>query len=255
MPSVFYQKILLQEKINEQQYREFLEGGWYRVQQILMTTDFIMMEGMQRRPEDLIHPSGYFQYMGNEVGPVFWLRVNLHKFSIGKKHPFQSYIDRNFTLEVTPFSYDETYENLYDKYLTGIDFDASPSLFNYLFDLDGSDYFNSTAINLYHQKELIAFGLFDEAEDCSAGIINCFDPAYKKYSLGKWLIMKKIELALSKNHQFYYPGYFSTRIPKFDYKLQIAPSATEVWIREAKQWLPFEPSLMNKLENYLIGVY
>lgn len=255
MPSVFYQKIELQEKINEQQYREFLEGGWYRVQQILMTTDFIMMEGMPSRLDDPAQANGFFQYMGKEVGPVFWLRINLENVSSPKKHPKQKFITSNFELNLEPFVYGEEYENLYAKYLEGIDFDASPTLFNYLFNEEDSDYFNTTAIKLYHKEQLIAFGLFDDAGTCSAGIINCFDPEYKKYSLGKWLIQKKIELALAKNHQFYYPGYFSTRIPKFDYKLQIEPAATEVWIREAKQWIPFEPSLMKKLENYLIGIF
>lgn len=255
MPSVFYQKILPQEKVSAEQYREFLERGWYRVQQILMTTDFIMMDGMPRRKESMEDFQGYFQYQGKEVGPVFWLRINLNQLAKPKRHPFQKYIETNFRIEVKPFEYQPAYEELYAKYLNGIEFDASPTLFDYIFDVEGGDYFNSTSINLYHNDQLIAFGIFDEADTCSAGIINCFDPSYKKYSLGKWLIHKKINLSIQKKHTFYYPGYFSTRIPKFDYKLQIEPNATEVWIREAQQWIPFEPSLMTKLENYLIGIY
>lgn len=255
MPSVFYQKIFPQAIVDKQQYRLFLERGWYRVQQILMTTDFIVIDGMPRRNAQEIEFEGHFQYLEVEVGPVFWLRVNLQKLQKQKKHPYHNYIQQHFRIETTAFEYQQPYEDLYAKYYNGVDFDASPTLFNYLFDHEGNDHFNSTAINLYHQDQLIAFGIFDEGLNCSAGIINCFDPAYKKYGLGNWLIQQKIQFGLQNQHDYYYPGYFCTRVPKFDYKLKIAQEATEVWIREAQQWIAYQPSLLPKLENYLIHTF
>lgn len=255
MPSVFYQKLNLQAPIHPAQYQELLAGGWYRVQQLLMTTDFIMQEGMVARAMEPEFYQGNFHYLNKEVAPVFWLRINLSKLHQTKKHAHKNYIEKQLRCEVSKYDYRPIDELLYAKYRQAIDFDASPTLYGYLYDDEAPyDFFNSTAIRLFDGEELVACGIFDEAGNSTAGIINFFDPAYRKYSLGKWLIQKKISLALAQGLQFYYPGYFSTRIAKFDYKLNIAPTATEIWIREAQKWVAAKEITMAQLENYLIQV-
>lgn len=256
MPTVFYQRVVLHDPIHPALYDSLLAGGWYRVQQIMMTTDFIMTEGVagSNNPKPLEPGEGTFHYLGNEVAPVFWLRINLGKVKKIKKHAYHNFIENNFRVVIEPFEYRMIDEHLYHKYLNSIDFDASAQLYDYLFTEEQNNIFQSTAIRVFDGEELIACGIFDEANTSSAGIINFFDPAYKKYSFGKWLIRKKLELSLDQGLAFYYPGYFSTRITKFNYKLAIQPNATEVYIRDANEWVPWEETQHTNLENYLMNV-
>jgi arginine-tRNA-protein transferase len=71
------------------------------------------------------------------------------------------------------------------------------------------------------------------------GILNFYHPAYNKYSLGKYLILQKIDFALSNNISFYYTGYISTAINKFDYKLFPDVASIEVYLPVERQWLPY----------------
>ncbi|MBC8082847.1 MAG: arginine-tRNA-protein transferase, partial [Hymenobacter sp.] len=72
-----------------------------------------------------------------------------------------------------------------------------------------------------------------------AGIMNFYHPAYRKHSLGKYLMLLKINHALSQQKTHYYPGYLVHNYPKFDYKLFACPAATEVYDCATGQWLPF----------------
>ena len=86
---------------------------------------------------------------------------------------------------------------------------------------------------------LIAAGILDRGRRAIAGIINFYDPAYKKYGLGKYLVLLKYFYCVQQNIPWYYPGYYSPTYPKFDYKLFLDKNATEVFRREQQDWLPY----------------
>jgi leucyl-tRNA---protein transferase len=79
-------------------------------------------------------------------------------------------------------------------------------------------------------------GVFDIGNETSEGIINFFDPAYKKYSLGKFLILQKIKFLQTQNLRFFYPGYFAPGYPLFDYKTGLSTVGVEYFDVGKKQW-------------------
>ena len=99
-------------------------------------------------------------------------------------------------------------------------------------------------------SNLIAVGYFDLGKNSITGILNFYDPDYKKYSLGKYLILQKIDYAAANSIAFYYTGYLSTAISKFDYKLFPDPGAIEVLLPVEKQWVPYLHLGKEMLENY-----
>ena len=50
--------------------------------------------------------------------------------------------------------------------------------------------------------KLIAVGYFDKGKTAIAGILNMYHPDYKQYSPGKFLMLKKLEYALSQGYDF-----------------------------------------------------
>jgi arginine-tRNA-protein transferase len=97
---------------------------------------------------------------------------------------------------------------------------------------------------------LIAVGYFDKGSNSIAGILNFYHPDYKKYSLGKYLILKKIDYALGHGIEFYYTGYMSTIYTKFDYKLYPDTNAIEVWLPVEKEWTSYNLFSKDVMDYY-----
>ncbi len=97
---------------------------------------------------------------------------------------------------------------------------------------------------------MIAVGYFDKGNNSLAGILNFYHPEYKKYSLGKYLILNKIDFALENDIPFYYTGYISTFYTKFDYKLYPDVNAIEVYLPVEKEWQPYNQFDKISLEKY-----
>ena len=79
--------------------------------------------------------------------------------------------------------------------------------------------YNTHEINLFDGEKLIAVGYFDIGTRSAAGISSFYDPSYKKYSLGKYLIYLKMEYCQKMGFEYFYPGYFVPGYKAFDYKL------------------------------------
>jgi leucyl-tRNA---protein transferase len=76
--------------------------------------------------------------------------------------------------------------------------------------------------------------------------MNFYHPDYKKFSLGKYLMMLKIELGQRKNLSWYYPGYIVYKRPEFDYKLFVNKNTVEVLIPELEGWQLFQSKFIDE---------
>jgi arginyl-tRNA--protein-N-Asp/Glu arginylyltransferase len=94
-------------------------------------------------------------------------------------------------------------------------------------------------VQVRDQDQLIAAGYFDKGSESIAGIMNIYHPEYNKYSLGKLLMLQKLQYALSQNKSFYYTGYISTGSTRFDYKTFPDPTAVEVLLPDKQEWQPY----------------
>jgi leucyl-tRNA---protein transferase len=198
----------------------FLSIGWYRMGASLFTTR-------------TIHP------FNNEIAlPVYWLRYIVGDVNLSKKN--RELIARNssFSYQYKAFQLTEDVIELHRLYTQNLKFTTSGSLITLLEDLY-NQVFDSIIIEVRDQGKLIAAGIFDLGSQSIAGIINIYNPEYKKYSPGKFLILLKYYFCVKNKLPYYYPGYYTPKHPIFDYKLFPDKNATEVFLPDDKLWIPY----------------
>lgn len=223
-------------KFNGALLDNFLAQGCYRMRQDIFTTDFIWDK--------------------NALHPVFWLRFRLHGFSFAKKAQKLFATNNIFHVIIRDFYINSEIEDLYHCYYNEVNFDAPPTLHDFLFgelfvENNTHNMFDSCIIEIRDANKLIAAGVFDKGFASIAGIMNFYDPAYKKYSLGKYLMLLKMEHAMRLNMEYYYPGYIAFNYPKFDYKLFPNPLFAEIFDSKKKIWLSYNNNLLAQLADEL----
>jgi len=190
-----------------------LEMGYYRMRQNVFTTDEFY-DSNTERPYD-----------------CFWLRTRLDLVKDIDKHKIFK-LNKRFTFDIGPAVYNDEINDLYEIYRRAMDFDAHESVFHFLLNSEKSVDFNSKTIQIRDQGKLIAAAYFDEGEKVIMGNMNFYHPEYKKYSLGKFLMLLKIHYAQVRGMHYYYTGYIALENTKFDYKLFPDVNAIEVLIKQ-----------------------
>jgi leucyl-tRNA---protein transferase len=206
------------KSISPQELDNYLEIGWYRMGQAIFTTDRIK--------------DSFDEY------PVFWLRIHLPELRTSKTHEKIYKANKHFNVTIKPLEITEEMENLNEQYWLSTII-GSPFLKDSLLEGAENSIYSSYAIEIRDGERLIAVGIFDDGLTSIAGIINFYDLGYKKYSLGKYLMLLKAQYAISKGKTWYYPGYIILGYPKFDYKLFVDKDASEIYMRSSNQWIRF----------------
>jgi arginine-tRNA-protein transferase len=201
----------------------FLSYGWYRMGQGIFTTSYIMQEQVCYR--------------------VFWLRYSLSHLQENEAAKKIQKINRNFTVDILPLVITNEMEELFSLYKTGISFETSPSVKNWLYDDLKANVYDSYVVEVRDDALLIAAGIFDKGHMSIAGILNFYHPDYKKHSLGKFLMLQKINFAKQHRLLWYYPGYIVHGYPKFDYKLFAGKTASQLYSPELGKWFFYKEGL------------
>lgn len=216
-------------KLNGNQLDTFLSQGWYRMHQTIFTTKYIILN--------------------ESVYNVSWLRYNLTELNFSKK--LQKLLSQNnhFNTSIKPIKITEELEELYAAYKANIKFDHSESVKQWLFGDEPikESVFETNIIEVRDGEKLIAVGIFDNGANSIAGIMNFYDPEYKKFSLGKYLILLKMQYAIQKGKHWYYPGYIVHGYPSFDYKLFVGEENSEIFIPDMNSWHKYSAALVNSI--------
>jgi len=212
---------------------EYLAMGWYRMGQIIFTTDYLYKEDQWFR--------------------VFWLRYRMDLFRFSVKQAKMLQLPAGFTVSDGPLQITDELETLYQQYRTKLDFEISPTLRDNLFSLcfissEEAPAFDSRVIEIRDHGKLIAAGVYDMGEKSMMGIINFYDPAYKKFSLGKRLILLKLQVSVERRLEYYYPGYIVQHYPKFDYKLEAGMEICEIYDSVKEIWIPYSKENIENTE-------
>jgi len=212
------QQLIELSNLEPAQLDGFLSLGWYRTQQTIFTTDILFFDG--------------------QVYDAIWLRVRLPDFEEDKKYKELSRKNKLFRNEVKKAAITPVHEALYAAYKTGIPFESATSLHSLLFGNSNCNAYNTYMIEMYDGDLLIGAGYFDLGKNSAAGICSVYHPAYKKFSLGKFMIYEKMRYCKREHFTYFYPGYFVPGYPLFDYKLEIGKPAIEYFDMAQKQWHP-----------------
>lgn len=216
---MIYYDTIFPNQIKGEQLDRYLAAGWYRIGQRLSTTDLVSHEGT--------------------LVPVFWLRIRLADFQPSRSARRIWRRCRTLKSEVLPFAITREIESLYRRYRNAISHRISSSIWKYLLDEEAGNTFDSWRIEVRDGKHLVAVAYFDQGAKSTAGILHIYDPHYAKISPGKLLYLETIHYSIAQGHLFYYPGYISPAMPKFDYKLFADTNSAEIYLRLLQRWVPY----------------
>ena len=215
------------DSITGDELDQLLALGWYRMHQYLFTTSHIGIENPHR-----VH---WLRYVIKEIN------VHTSHRSIRKRNKDFRYTIENLTV------LREDHRQLHKQYRSSIDFDGALSIEDSLFgeEITGN-IFNTKCISVFDQDKLIAGGYFDVGNKASASILHFFDPQYKKYSLGKYLILLTIDYLKQQGYDFYYPGYVVEDVAKMNYKLFLGKKEAQYFDPLTVKWKYFEEGILGR---------
>ena len=198
---------------------QYLARGWFRMGQTIFTTNFLNFK------------SHFYS--------AVWLRIPLPEFVADKTGQKLLKKNAHFRIEIRQASITAEKEHLFSAYKKNISFEASSTLNTLLYGKAAYNIYSTSEISLFDENKLIAVGFFDMGQTSAAGIASFYDPAYKKFSLGKYLIYLKIDYCKKLGLQFFYPGYFVPGYSRFDYKLRIGESILQYLEFPSLKWRAF----------------
>lgn len=212
-----FAQVYLPETLHHSELDSYLESGWFRMGQTIFTTNFL--------------------HFNDKLYSAIWLRIVLN--DLQEETTQQKLFKRNaaFRRELKKAEITAEKENLFQRYRASVTFEASTSLNMLLMGKTATqNVYDTYEIDIYDDEKLIAVGYFDLGNKSAMGITSIYDPEYKKYSLGKYLIYLKIAHCKSLGMEYFYPGYFVPSYPYFDYKLTIGKSSLEYLQLKSQRW-------------------
>ncbi len=213
---------------------EHLANGYYRMQELMFTTSFIHSD------------------TNEDISPVFWLRTPVTKITESKTAKLIRKTCKPFSVTFKKAFITDEISDLYELYKNSISHSISPTCFDYLYQNDYENSFDSLMVEIRNGSQLIAIGYYDKGFNSIAGILNFYHPNYKKYSLGKYLILCKIDYAIENKMEWYYTGYITINTTKFDYKIFPDKNAIEILLPVEKLWKLYKHFTKERLEIYFI---
>ncbi len=208
------------ETLTPEEIDSYLLQGWFRMGPTIFTTNFL-------------------SFKENLYGAI-WLRVNLDTYNGEKTQTKLFRLNSSLRTETKRATITEEKEMLFEAYKKSVVFEASASVKHLLLGKSDRSAYDTYEICVYDNEKLIACGYFDLGASSAMGISCFYDPAYKKHSLGKYLIYLKMAHCKAVGFQYFYPGYFVPGYPFFDYKLTMAKDSLQYLQLETQQWHPIE---------------
>lgn len=199
----------------------YLAQGWFRMGQSIFTTNFI--------------------HFKNEMYSTIWLRISLDEYQADRTQTKLFKQNSVFRTSIQPALLTAEKEELYERYLQAVPFSPSESLQQLLYGNKEAPFiYNTYEITVHHGDQLIAIGFFDLGKTSAAGITSVYDPAYKKYSLGKYLIYQKMKYCKELKLLYFYPGYFVPGYSFFDYKLTMSRQSLYYLSLRIQKWVSIQ---------------
>jgi arginine-tRNA-protein transferase len=231
-----YGKMIFPAHLFPEELDQYLEEAWFRMGQSIFTCAFLNFN--------------------SQFYDAIWLRLLVSGIEEDKTFLKLKKINSGFQVVVQEACLNEEKEALYQKYRLHVPFSPCESLQDLLYGQEETSIYHTYEICLYHGEKLIGLGFFDLGKHSAAGISACYDPDYKKYSIGKFLIYSKIEYCHRLGLRYFYPGYFAPGYRMFDYKLEIRNADLEYFDLVSTTWKPiqefsFERSPLQQLRSSL----
>ena len=178
---------------------------------------------------------------------MHWLRFPVHAIAARASHRRIRIRNKYFKVSIDDFAeINPQHAELHSRYRASIDFDGAWSIEDCLLEEHSGlrNVFKTKCISVYDDAKLIAAGYFDVGQEAAASILHFFDPDYRNYSLGKFLILITIDYLRENSFEYYYPGYVVQGLSKMNYKLFVGRKVAEYFDPEVFAWKEFEESIL-----------
>ncbi len=221
-----YHKSINPVSLNGADLDRYLAMGWYRMHQHIFTSTHLL---------------------GEEIWRVHWLRFPPKETWERSAHRRIRKRNKHFTAAIEDFDgIRPDHEELYSRYRSSIDFNGALTIRQSLLDEEdvARNIFATKCISVYDGDKLIAGGYFDLGDHSGTSILHFYDPEYKRYGLGKYLILLTVDYLKSIGYGFYYPGYVIAGNPKMDYKLFLGKEVAQYYDPGTESWKGFEPGIL-----------
>lgn len=226
-----FAQVQFPETLTPEELDSYLAKGWFRMGQSIFTTNFL--------------------HFRHEFFSAIWLRVDLTANSQDKNEQKLFRQNRDFSFAFSRTAPDDEKEALFQRYKQAISFETSPTLHQLLFGKFTGNIYDTYEVTLRDNGKLIGAGYFDLGSSAAAGIISIYDPDYRRFSLGKYLIYLKMKFAREQGLKYFYPGYFVPGYRFFDYKLTIGKNSLEYFDVITSGWHPIGHFLKSPLAKML----
>jgi leucyl-tRNA---protein transferase len=203
-----------------EQLDSYLHNGWFRMGQNIFTTNFLNFK--------------------SQFYSALWLRIDLSRYAGDNTEQRLRKINKGFRIKINKATITAEKEELFSRYRERITFEASASLHQLMFGKSSYEIFDTHEVTVFADRKMIACGFFDVGRKSAAGITSFYDPAFRKHSLGKYLIYLKINYCKGMALDYFYPGYFVPGYSFFDYKLTIGKKALEYLDFCSGKWLTID---------------
>lgn len=205
------------ELLQKNELDDYLNTGWFRIGQALFTTQFLKFN--------------------TTIYNALWLRIDLTTFSPSSTQ--QKLLKRNcrFKTEISDLKVTSDIEELYQRYKTGIPFETGRSVKSILGIEHDTNIFCSQLVSIYDEQVLIGCGVFDLGHHGAAGIMTFYDPSYKKYSLGHYIILQKLLHCQQEGFHYFFPGYLVPGYKPFEYKRNLGGEHSAFFHFTTSHWL------------------
>lgn len=205
------------QQLGGQELDRYLERGWFRRGPAIFTTHFVQLN--------------------NQMLSIVWLRVKLLEYEPDRVHKRLFKENARFTTKIGPASITEEKEALYARYKVTRPFVPIETLSLLMFGKDKIEsVYNTYEVSIRDNDKLIACCYFDLGEKSVQAVVLFFDPDYKNFSLGKYLIYNKIQYCKDNGYQYFYPGYYIPNNTPFQYKIDIGRQALQYFELNTGTW-------------------
>lgn len=195
-------RVVRPPKLSPEELDAYLDRGWYRIGQTLMTCRFLVFDGVLRS--------------------TIWTRTDLARFAFRRsQRKLLGRLRRDYRVTVGPRVLDPAHEALYTRYRTVARGDRSPTLSYFLFEGEERDVFDTREIAVWRGDQLVAFSWFDVGRHALQSLIGVYEPDLAHESLGYATILLEVEWALAQGLRYHYSGYVLPGEPAMDYKLRV----------------------------------
>lgn len=230
------------------EYLEPGEGGF---------KEKLLDEALQRgyhRSRHRMYSTNLTAYMKDGLVPVvshvFKIRFELERYRDSGSARTIMKRCRGFDVAFLPGRVDAEVEELYSRYLGSIDFETAPTCHDYLHEEDQPDPFDTTMVQIRDQGRLIAVGYCDRGSASMMGVLSFYDPAYRGYSLGKYLYLRMIHDAIAQGMRYFYPGSILVGDDKMDYKMFTGRESLRTLLPVEEEWRDHAEWDKDRMEAY-----